>query len=331
LQQHRIGKLDAEQVRALAREVLTIEAEAVARLADRVGDEFVRAVATCLACRGRLVVVGMGKSGHVASKLAATLASTGSPAFFVHPGEASHGDLGMITGDDVVIALSNSGETAELVMLLPLIKRLGVPLVALTGKAGSTLARAATVHLEARIEREACPLNLAPTASTTAALALGDALAVVLLEARGFTKEDFARSHPGGSLGRRLLLSVADLMHSGAELPRVAPDATLSAALLEMTAKRLGMTAVCDADGRVRGVFTDGDLRRALDKGVDVRSVGIEAVMTREPRLARPEMLAGEALELMDSKRINGLLVVDAEGRLVGALGMHDLLRAGIV
>ena len=329
--QHRIGKLDADQVRALAREVLTIEADAVARLADRVGDAFVAAVALCLACKGRIVVIGMGKSGHIGSKLAATLASTGSPAFFVHPSEASHGDLGMITGVDLVLALSNSGETAELVTLLPLIKRLGVPLIALTGKDGSTLARAATVHLEARVDKEACPLNLAPTASTTAALALGDALAVTLLEARGFTKEDFARSHPGGSLGRRLLLSVGDLMHTGAEVPRVAPDALLTAALLEMTHKRLGMTAVCDAAGKVLGVYTDGDLRRTLDKGVDVRSARIDAVMTREPKLGRPEMLAGEALELMDSKRINGLLVVDAEGRLVGVLGMHDLLRAGIV
>jgi arabinose-5-phosphate isomerase len=331
LPQHRIGKLDGEQVRALAREVLSIEADAVAKLAERIGDEFVRAVELCLACRGRIVVIGMGKSGHVGNKLAATLASTGSPAFFVHPSEASHGDLGMITGEDLVVALSNSGETAELVTLLPLIKRLGVPLIALTGKDSSTLARAATVHLEARVEKEACPMNLAPTASTTAALALGDALAVALLQARGFTKEDFARSHPGGSLGRRLLLTVADLMHSGDAIPRVAPDALLSAALLEMTHKRLGMTAICDAGGKLLGVFTDGDLRRALDQGTDVRSARIDAVMTRGPKVGRPEMLAGEALELMDSKRINGLLVVDADGRLVGALGMHDLLRAGIV
>ena len=329
--QHRIGKLDADQVRALAREVLTIEADAVAKLADRVGDAFVHAVTLCLACKGRIVVIGMGKSGHIGSKLAATLASTGSPAFFVHPSEASHGDLGMITGDDLVLALSNSGETTELVTLLPLIKRLGVPLIALTGKEGSTLARAATVHLEARVDKEACPLNLAPTASTTAALALGDALAVTLLEARGFTKDDFARSHPGGSLGRRLLLTVGDLMHTGAEVPRVAPDALLTAALLEMTHQRLGMTAVCDTAGKVLGVFTDGDLRRTLDQGVDVRTARIDVVMTRQPKVARPEMLAGEALELMDSKRINGLLVVDAEGRLVGVLGMHDLLRAGIV
>ena len=329
--QHRIGKLDADQIRALAREVLTIEADAVAKLAARVGDAMVRAVELCLACRGRIVVIGMGKSGHIGSKLAATLASTGSPAFFVHPSEASHGDLGMITGDDLVLALSNSGETAELVTLLPLIKRLGVPLIALTGKETSTLARAATIHLEARVDKEACPLNLAPTASTTAALALGDALAVTLLEARGFTKEDFARSHPGGSLGRRLLLSVADLMHTGEAVPQVPPDAPLTAALLEMTRKRLGMTAICDASGKLLGVFTDGDLRRTLDKGVDVRSARIDSVMTRAPKVARPEMLAGEVLELMDSKRINSLPVVDADGRVVGALGMHDLLRAGIV
>jgi arabinose-5-phosphate isomerase len=327
----RIGKLDAQQVRALAREVLAIEAAAVGALAERIDDGFVRAVEVCLACRGRIVVLGMGKSGHVGSKLAATLASTGTPAFFVHPGEASHGDLGMITGDDVVLALSNSGETAELVTLLPLIKRLGVPLIALTGKPGSTLAKAATAHLDARVATEACPHNLAPTASTTAALALGDALAVALLEARGFTKEDFARSHPGGSLGRRLLLSVGDLMHAGDALPQVRAEAPLTEALLEMSRKRLGMTAIVDAQGVVLGVFTDGDLRRTLDKGVDVRTAKVGEVMTRSPKVARPAMLAGEALEMMDSKRINGLLVVDEQGRLCGALGMHDLLRAGVV
>ena len=327
----RIGKLDALEIVALAREVLAIEAAAVAALQERVDAGFVRAVEVCLACKGRIVVLGMGKSGHIGSKLAATLASTGTPAFFVHPGEASHGDLGMITGDDVVLALSNSGETVELITLLPLIKRLGVPLVTLTGKPESTLARAAVANLDARVAKEACPLNLAPTASTTAALALGDALAVALLEARGFTRDDFARSHPGGSLGRRLLLSVGDLMHGGDALPRVGPDAPLTEALLEMSRKRLGMTAVVDGHDKVLGVFTDGDLRRTLDKGVDVRVARIGEVMTREPRVARPEMLAGEALELMDSKRINGLLVVDAEGRLVGALGMHDLLRAGVL
>jgi arabinose-5-phosphate isomerase len=327
----RIGKLDAQQVRTLAREVLAIEAAAVGALAERVDDGFVRAVEVCLACRGRIVVLGMGKSGHVGSKLAATLASTGTPAFFVHPGEASHGDLGMITGDDVVLALSNSGETAELVLLLPLIKRLGVPLITLTGKPASTLAKAATANLDAGVAKEACPHNLAPTASTTAALALGDALAVALLEARGFTKEDFARSHPGGSLGRRLLLSVGDLMHSGEALPRVRAEAPLTEALLEMSRKRLGMTAIVDADDKVLGVFTDGDLRRTLDKGVDVRTAKVGEVMTRGPKVARPAMLAGEALEMMDSKRINGLLVVDDQGRLIGALGMHDLLRAGVL
>ena len=327
----RIGKLDAQQVRTLAREVLAIEAAAVGALAERIDDGFVRAVEVCLACRGRIVVLGMGKSGHVGSKLAATLASTGTPAFFVHPGEASHGDLGMITGDDVVLALSNSGETAELVLLLPLIKRLGVPLITLTGKPASTLAKAATANLDAGVAKEACPHNLAPTASTTAALALGDALAVALLEARGFTKEDFARSHPGGSLGRRLLLSVGDLMHTGEALPRVRAEAPLTEALLEMSRKRLGMTAIVDADDKVLGVFTDGDLRRTLDKGVDVRAAKVGEVMTRGPKVARPAMLAGEALEMMDSKRINGLLVVDDQGRLIGALGMHDLLRAGVL
>ena len=327
----RIGKLDAQQVRALAREVLAVEADAIRGLEQRIDDGFVHAVELCLACRGRIVVLGMGKSGHIGSKLAATLASTGTPAFFVHPGEASHGDLGMITGDDVVVALSNSGETAELITILPLIKRLGVPLITLSGNPESTLARAAAANLDARVAKEACPLNLAPTASTTAALALGDALAVALLEARGFTKEDFARSHPGGSLGRRLLLTIGDLMHSGEALPRVPPDAPLTEALLEMSRKRLGMTAVVDGEGRVLGVFTDGDLRRTLDKGVDVRRARIDEVMTRAPRLGRATMLAGEALEAMDSQRINGLLIVDGEGRLVGALGMHDLLRAGIV
>lgn len=316
---------------ALARQVLDIEAAALTRLGTRLDAAFVRAVELCLACRGRLVVLGMGKSGHIASKLAATLASTGSPAFFVHPGEASHGDLGMITGEDVVIAISNSGETAELLTILPLIKRLRVPLVAMTGKPASTLARAADAHLDCGVEREACPMNLAPTASTTAALAMGDALAVVLLECRGFTAEDFARSHPGGSLGRRLLLTVADLMHTGDALPSVAPDVPLTAALLEMTRKRLGMTAVVDGERRVLGVFTDGDLRRTLDKGIDVRSARIADVMTRGGHSGRPDMLAGEALELMDRLRINGLLVVDGDGRLVGALNMHDLLRAGIL
>lgn len=312
------------------RDVLDIEAQAVQNLRARIGSEFGRACELLLRCRGRVVVTGMGKSGHVAGKLAATLASTGTPAFFVHPGEASHGDLGMITGQDAVLALSNSGETDELLTILPLIKRLGVPLIALTGRPESTLARTADVHIDVSVDKEACPLNLAPTASTTAALAMGDALAVALLESRGFTQEDFARSHPGGSLGRRLLLTVADLMHSGDALPRVTPDTLLGEALVEMSRKGLGMTAVVD-DGRVCGVYTDGDLRRTLDKRVDVHSTPIREVMTANPKTAPAEMLAGEALGLMERSRINGILVVDAERHLIGALNMHDLLRAGIV
>lgn len=312
------------------RDVLDIEARAVETLRHRIGAEFGRACEILLRCRGRVVVTGMGKSGHIANKLAATLASTGTPAFFVHPGEASHGDLGMITGQDTVLALSNSGETDELLTILPLIKRLGVPLIALTGRPESTLARTADVHLDVSVDKEACPLNLAPTASTTAALAMGDALAVALLESRGFTQEDFARSHPGGSLGRRLLLTVADLMHSGDALPRVTPDTPLSDALLEMSRKGLGMTAVVE-DERVCGVYTDGDLRRTLDKRIDVHDTPIRDVMTANPKTAPADMLAGEALGLMERSRINGILVVDAERRLIGALNMHDLLRAGIV
>jgi arabinose-5-phosphate isomerase len=267
----------------------------------------------------------------VANKIAATLASTGTPAFFVHPGEASHGDLGMITGEDLVLALSNSGETSELVTILPLIKRLGVKLIAFTGKPDSTLAKLADVHLDVSVAREACPLNLAPTASTTAALAMGDALAVALLEARGFTEDDFARSHPGGSLGRRLLLRVEDVMHKGESIPRVPEGTTLSKALMEMTRKGLGMTAIVDVKDRVAGIFTDGDLRRALDKRVDVHQALIDEVMTRDCTTAAPEMLAGEALHIMESRKFNGLLVVGKDRELLGALNMHDLLRAGIV
>jgi arabinose-5-phosphate isomerase len=273
----------------------------------------------------------MGKSGHIAGKIAATLASTGTPAFFVHPGEASHGDLGMITGEDAVLALSNSGETNEMLTILPLIKRLGVPLIAMTGKPGSTLARAADVHLDVTVEREACPLNLAPTTSTTAALAMGDALAVALLESRGFTEEDFARSHPGGSLGRRLLLRVEDLMHTGEAVPAVSVETSMREALIEMTRKGLGMTAVLETDGRLAGIFTDGDLRRTLDRQVDVHGTPVREVMTTGPRTARPDMLAGEALRMMDQHRINQILVLDEQGQLVGALNMHDLLRAGVV
>jgi arabinose-5-phosphate isomerase len=316
---------------ATGREVLRIEAAALDRLTRNIGEDFARAAEICLACKSRIVVVGMGKSGHIGSKIAATLASTGSPAFFVHPGEASHGDLGMITGGDVVIAISNSGETGEILTILPLIKRLGVPLIGMSGNPDSTLATTSDVHLDASVEKEACPLNLAPTASTTACLAMGDALAVALLEARGFTREDFARSHPGGSLGRRLLLHVADLMHTGDAVPRVSPDMLLSEALLEMTRKGLGMTAIIDDAGKVLGIFTDGDLRRTLDKRIDVHATPVADAMTPSPRMIRPDMLAAEALQMMDEHRINALLVEDENRQLVGALNMHDLLKAGIV
>ena len=322
---------DESKLIRTARDVLETEASAVSALVARVDADFVAASKLMLACRGRVVVTGMGKSGHVANKIAATLASTGTPAFFVHPGEASHGDLGMILGEDLVLALSNSGETSELITILPLIKRLGVKLIALTGKPDSTLAKIADVHLDVSVAREACPLNLAPTASTTAALAMGDALAVALLEARGFTEEDFARSHPGGSLGRRLLLRVEDVMHKGAQIPVVPAGTALSQALMEMTRKGLGMTAIVDKSGRVAGIFTDGDLRRTLDKQLDVHKAKIDEVMTRDCTTASPDMLAGEALHLMESRKFNGLLVVDQDRKLLGALNMHDLLRAGIV
>ena len=323
--------VDESKLIRTARDVLETEASAITALVARVGKDFTAACKLMLACRGRVVVTGMGKSGHVANKIAATLASTGTPAFFVHPGEASHGDLGMITGEDLVLALSNSGETSELVTILPLIKRLGVKLIALTGKPDSTLARTADVHLDVSVEREACPLNLAPTASTTAALAMGDAMAVALLEARGFTEEDFARSHPGGSLGRRLLLRVEDVMHKGEQIPSVHAGTPLSQALMEMTRKGLGMTAIVDKSGKVAGIFTDGDLRRTLDKQLDVHKAKIDDVMTRDCTTAGPDMLAGEALHLMESRKFNGLLVVDKDRKLLGALNMHDLLRAGIV
>ncbi len=320
-----------ERLQALGRAVLQLEADAVAALGQRIGGEFAAACHHMLACRGRVIVTGMGKSGHIGSKMAATLASTGTPAFFVHPGEASHGDLGMITVDDVVIALSNSGETDEITAILPLIKRLGVPLIALTGKPGSTLAHAANVHLDIGVAQEACPLGLAPTASTTATLAMGDALAVALLDARGFTAEDFARSHPGGKLGRRLLLHIEDVMQTGERIPRVAPQTPLREALLEISRKGLGMTAVVDGDDRVLGIFTDGDLRRTLDRGADIHTTPIQEVMTPGPQTGAPDWLAAEAAERMERHRINALLITDADERLVGALNMHDLLRAGVV
>jgi arabinose-5-phosphate isomerase len=322
---------EAAKIVALGRAVIETEAAAVSALAARVDDAFVAACRFLLGCEGRIVVLGMGKSGHIGGKIAATLASTGSPAFFVHPGEASHGDLGMITPSDVVLALSNSGETAELLTLLPLLKRLGVPLVSLTGKPASTLARESDVHLDVSVASEACPLGLAPTASTTATLAMGDALAIALLESRGFTAEDFARSHPAGSLGRRLLLRVDEIMHRGERLPTVPLGTTLRGTLEEMSRKGLGMTAVVDATGRLAGIFTDGDLRRALDRGIDVHRTTVDTVLTPNCTTIGAEALAAEALRLMESQAINGLLVVDADRHPIGALNMHDLLRAGVM
>lgn len=329
--QSSLGKLSPQDAIALGRRVLDIESRAVAALSQRLDESFADAVRIVLACTGRVVVSGIGKSGHVASKLASTLASTGTPAFFVHPAEASHGDLGMITEQDVMIALSNSGESAELLTIVPLAKRRGAKLVTITGNPASTLALEADVHLNAAVDEEACPLGLAPTASTTAALALGDALAVALLEARGFSAEDFARSHPGGALGRRLLTRVRDVMRTGDAVPQVPSTATLSAALFEMTGKGLGMTAVVDADSDQLGVFTDGDLRRALERNVDLSQVRVGEVMTRSPRTIREDRLAAEAVEDMERHRINGLLVVDDRGRLVGALNMHDMFKARVV
>lgn len=323
--------MDTERLTRTGRAVIDIEGRAVDALAERIDDGFVRACGYLLDCRGRIVVLGMGKSGHIAGKIAATLASTGSPAFFVHPGEASHGDLGMITHQDVVVALSNSGETTEILTILPLIKRLGVPLISLTGKPGSTLARAADVNIDVGVEQEACPLGLAPTASTTVALVMGDALAIALLETRGFTEEDFAMSHPGGSLGRRLFLRIGDLMHTGDRVPVVTTDTPLRDALLEMTHKGLGMTAISDGDGHLRGIFTDGDLRRALDQSVDVHSTPIREVMTSDCKIARADMLAAEGLRLMETHKINALIVLDETDRIAGALNMHDLLRAGVM
>lgn len=322
---------DDATLRRLGRRVIAIEASAVAALEPHIDATFVAGCRLLLACRGRVVVTGVGKSGHIAGKIASTLASTGTPAFFVHPGEASHGDLGMITAQDVVLALSNSGESEEILVILPLLKRLGVPLLALTGQPHSTLARQATVHIHIPVAEEACPLGLAPTSSTTAALVMGDALALALLEARGFTQKDFAFSHPGGSLGRRLLLRVADIMHSGDNLPAVPETALVRDAVLEITAKKLGMTAIVDDERKVLGIFTDGDLRRVLDTAGDIRTLPIHAVMTRACTRVGPELLAAESVRIMEAKRINGLLVVDPEDRLIGALNMHDLLRAGVV
>lgn len=314
-----------------AQRTIRYEIEAVEGLLAHIDADFVKACELILESKGRVVVVGMGKSGHIGNKIAATLASTGTPAFFVHPAEASHGDMGMITRDDVILALSNSGSTAEIVTLLPLIKRLGIKLISLTGNPDSPLAKAAEINLDARVAQEACPLNLAPTSSTTAALVLGDALAIALLEARGFTAEDFAFSHPGGALGRRLLLKVENVMHAGNELPQVQRGTLLKDALLEMSRKGLGMTVVTEADGRLAGIFTDGDLRRSLDRNIDVHKTLIEEVMTVHGKTARPDMLAAEALKIMEDHKINALVVVDKADLPVGALNMHDLLRAGVM
>lgn len=324
--------MDESHLKQLALAVLSTEAEAITALKARVDDHFVNACRHMLACEGRIVVIGMGKSGHIGGKIAATLASTGSPAFFVHPGEASHGDLGMITRKDVVLALSNSGETAEILTIMPLIRRMGAPLIAMTGNPRSTLAREADVHIDISVEKEACPLGLAPTASTTATLAMGDALAVSLLESRGFTAQDFALSHPGGSLGRRLLLHVSDIMHAGAAIPAVDETSSLGEALIEMTRKGLGMVVIVNAAQEVRGVFTDGDLRRVLDHGeVNIHKLRVAEHMTPNCRMARPDMLAAEALQMMEQYKINALPVADAKGVLLGAFNMHDLLRAGVV
>ncbi|MCF2134936.1 MULTISPECIES: KpsF/GutQ family sugar-phosphate isomerase [Burkholderiaceae] len=326
-----IAKINGARALQLAQHVLDIEAEAIRSLSTRLNGEFVVAVEMLLACKGRVVVSGIGKSGHIARKLAATLASTGTPAFFVHPAEASHGDLGMVTANDVFIGLSNSGESEELVAILPLIKRLGAKLIAVTGRPESSLAKLADVHLNARVEKEACPLNLAPTASTTATLALGDALAVAVLDARGFSADDFARSHPGGTLGRRLLTYVRDVMRTGDEVPRVTLCATVRDALFEITAKRLGMTAIVNEDSHVEGIFTDGDLRRVLEHKGDILGLPITDVMTHKPRTISAEQLAVEAVELMERFRINQMLVADADGTLIGALNTHDLFSAKVI
>jgi len=322
---------DPRRLIELGRSVVETESAAVAALVDRIGDQFAQACRICLACQGRIVVTGMGKSGHVGGKIAATLASTGSPAFFVHPGEAGHGDLGMITPGDVVIAISNSGETDELLVILPLIKRMGLPLITITGGRDSTLSRAADANLDASVAKEACPLNLAPTASTTVTLVLGDALAVALLESRGFTPEDFALSHPGGSLGRRLLLHVSDLMHSGEAVPRVSAGTSIAETLLEMSRKGLGMTTITDDAGRLIGVYTDGDLRRTLDAGSDLRSTAISEVMSGGGYTIGPDELAAAAVHELEDHSITALVVVDADRSVVGVLHMHDLLKARVV
>ncbi|MCW8853904.1 MAG: KpsF/GutQ family sugar-phosphate isomerase [Gammaproteobacteria bacterium] len=323
--------MNNDQLKKLGLAVIETEMSAIAALKPRIDDNFADACQLLLDCKGRVVVTGMGKSGHIGGKIAATLASTGTPAFFVHPGEASHGDLGMITDKDVVLALSNSGETHELLTIVPIIKRLAVPLISMTGNSKSTLAQEADINLDISVEKEACPLGLAPTSSTTVTLVMGDALAVACLEAQGFTAEDFALSHPGGSLGRRLLLHVADIMHTDDDIPRVAANASLRDALLEMTRKKLGMTAIVDSNNKLLGIFTDGDLRRTLDKNIDIHSASINDVMTSNCKTIKKNILAAEALKVMEDKKINAIVVVDDDNTLTGAINMHDLLRAGVV
>jgi len=325
------NKINPQQLKQLGLAVIETELSAIKALKSRIDESFIKACELMLGCEGRVVVTGMGKSGHIGNKIAATLASTGTPAFFVHPGEASHGDLGMITPKDVVIALSNSGETGEILTIIPILKRLCVPMISITGKPNSTLATEADVNLQAQVEKEACPLGLAPTSSTTVALVLGDALAVALLDARGFTEEDFALSHPGGSLGRRLLLHVKDIMHTGEAIPVVNEDASLRDALLEITQKGLGMTAIVNQQHQVIGIYTDGDLRRTLDKNIDVHTAGIKEAMTANCKTIHEHILAAEVLTQMQQNKINAMLVVDDNNTLIGALNMHDLLRAGVV
>lgn len=323
--------MNDSQLIKIAIEVISLEAEAVKGLLSSVDGGFIAACHIITACKGRVVVTGMGKSGHIAGKIAATLASTGTPAFFLHPGEACHGDLGMITQQDVLLALSNSGETEEILTLLPIIKRLAVPMIAMTGRAESTLAKFATAHISNAVEKEACNLGLAPTASTTAALVMGDALAVSLMILRGFSRDDFALSHPGGSLGRRLLVLVSDLMHTGEQLPMVKEDASIMSALVEMSAKKLGMTAVVDRQGCLAGVFTDGDVRRVLERDIDIKLTSLADVMTVDCQVISQDILAAEAMQVMEEKKINALLVVGADKKVIGALNMHDLIQAGIV
>ncbi|WP_444995043.1 KpsF/GutQ family sugar-phosphate isomerase [Aliikangiella sp. IMCC44359] len=322
---------DLKQFIEHGQKVIEIEYQAVSELKNKIDINFAQACDLLLNCQGRIVVIGMGKSGHIGNKIAATLASTGSPAFFVHPGEASHGDLGMITPKDVVLALSNSGETSEVISLLPVIKRINVPLISMTGRNDSTLAKFANVNLDTSVEKEACPMNLAPTASTTVSLVMGDALAVALLEARGFTENDFALSHPGGSLGRKLLLKVSDIMHKAPNIPIVSQETSINHALLEITEKRLGMTCVADKNGKLCGIFTDGDLRRTLAEEIDFKNTPISKVMTQGGKTIGADKLAAEALQIMQQNAINALIITDQQQHPIGALNMHDLLIAGVV